>query len=112
MKPVRTMPEASLGRVWLRPRHVLGGVGLVMHQEKIDVLDVMDEEGLVARGHHVASLLVRSEADLWVQACQVSERAISGFTAVHALLFPLLLPCVLFSSVSLEVMAGQNVPKA
>lgn len=44
--------------------HVLCGVGLVVHEEQLDVLDVADEEGLVARGHHVAGLLVGAIADL------------------------------------------------
>jgi hypothetical protein len=29
-----------------------------MHEEKVNVSGVVDEESLVARGHHVASLLV------------------------------------------------------
>lgn len=43
---------------------VLGGVGSVVHQEELDVLDVVDEEGLVAGGHHEAGLLVGTIADL------------------------------------------------
>lgn len=35
-----------------------------MHQEELDILGVVDEEGLVARGHHVAGLLVAAVADL------------------------------------------------
>lgn len=35
-----------------------------MHEQELEVLDVVDEEGLVARGHHVAGLLVGTEADL------------------------------------------------
>lgn len=35
-----------------------------MHQEELDVLGVVDEEGLVAGGHHVAGLLVGSITDL------------------------------------------------
>lgn len=44
--------------------NVLGGKGLVVHEEDIDVSSVVDEEGLVARGHHVASFFVRSIANL------------------------------------------------
>lgn len=44
--------------------HVLCGVSLVVHKEQLDVLDVADEESLVARGHHVAGLLVGAIADL------------------------------------------------
>lgn len=42
----------------------LGGVGAVVHEEEVEVLDVVDEEGLVARGHHEAGLLVGTVADL------------------------------------------------
>lgn len=34
-----------------------------MHKEELDVADVVDEESLVAGGHHVAGLLVGSETD-------------------------------------------------
>ena len=37
---------------------VLCGEGLVMHKEEVDIAGVVDEESLVAGGHHVASLLV------------------------------------------------------
>lgn len=43
---------------------VLSGVGLVVHQQELDILDVVDDEGLVAGGHHVAGLLVGAESDL------------------------------------------------
>lgn len=42
----------------------LSGEGLVVHQEEVDVADVVDEEGLVAGGHHVAGLLVGAETNL------------------------------------------------
>lgn len=35
-----------------------------MHEEEVEVLDVVDEEGLVARGHHEAGLLVGTVANL------------------------------------------------
>jgi hypothetical protein len=35
-----------------------------VHEEELDVVDVADEEGLVAGGHHVAGLLVGTIADL------------------------------------------------
>ena len=35
-----------------------------MHEEKVEVADVVDEEGLVAGGHHVAGLLVVAVANL------------------------------------------------
>jgi hypothetical protein len=43
---------------------LLGGVGLVVHEEEVEVTGVVDEEGLVAGGHHVAGLLVGSVANL------------------------------------------------
>ena len=44
--------------------HVLCGVGLVVHEQELDVLDVANEESLVAGRHHVAGLLVGAIADL------------------------------------------------
>lgn len=44
--------------------YALGSVGAVVHQQEVDVVDVADEEGLVAGGHHVLGLLVGAEADL------------------------------------------------
>ena len=44
--------------------NILGGVGAVVHQEELDILDVADEEGLVAGGHHEAGLLVGAETNL------------------------------------------------
>lgn len=35
-----------------------------MHEEELDVTGVLDEEGLVARGHHVLGLLVATISDL------------------------------------------------
>lgn len=35
-----------------------------MHQEELNVLGVVDEESLVAGGHHVAGLLVGTVTDL------------------------------------------------
>ena len=44
--------------------NVLCGVGLVVHEEELDVADVADDEGLVAGGHHVLGLLVGTVTDL------------------------------------------------
>jgi len=44
--------------------NVLGGECAVVHKEKVNVADVVDEEGLVAGGVHVAGLLVRAVSDL------------------------------------------------
>lgn len=44
---------------------VLGSVGSVVHQQQLEVLDVVDEESLVAGGGQEASLLVGSVANLY-----------------------------------------------
>lgn len=36
-----------------------------MHEEELDVTGVLDEEGLVAGGHHVLGLLVATISDLY-----------------------------------------------
>jgi hypothetical protein len=41
----------------------LSGVGAVVHEQKLNVPGVVDEEGLVARGHHVLGLLVGAVSD-------------------------------------------------
>lgn len=43
---------------------VLGGEGLVVHEEEVDIAGVVDDESLVAAGHQVAGLLVGSVTDL------------------------------------------------
>lgn len=53
-----------------REDNVLGGKGLVVHEEHVHVVDVVDEEGLVAGGHHVAGALVGTIADLEENPCQ------------------------------------------
>ena len=45
-------------------RLLLCGVCLVVHEEKVEVAGVVDEECLVAGRHHVTSLLVVAIADL------------------------------------------------
>ena len=42
---------------------ILSSIGAVVHEEQLDVAGVLDEEGLVARGHHVTGLLVAAVAD-------------------------------------------------
>lgn len=39
-------------------------MGLVVHEKELDIVDVADEESLVAGGHHVAGALVGAIADL------------------------------------------------
>lgn len=43
----------------------LCGEGLVVHEEKLDVGCVVDEESLVSGWHHVAGLLVGTETNRW-----------------------------------------------
>jgi len=57
---------------------VLGGEGLVVHEEEVDIAGVVDEEGFVAGGHHVSGLSVGSESDLEVFSGAHPSRAISG----------------------------------
>ena len=47
-------------------RGLLGSESLVVHEEEVDVAGVVDEEGLVARGHEVAGFSVGAVADLFV----------------------------------------------
>lgn len=51
-------------------RCLLGSVGAVVHEQEVEVAGVVDKEGLVAGGHHVAGLLVAAVADL----CDVSRQ--------------------------------------
>lgn len=55
---------------------ILGSVGAVVHQEELNVLGVVDEESLVAGGHHVAGLLVGAITDLGPRI----DRSIIEFT--------------------------------
>lgn len=48
-------------------QNVLGSVGSVVHEQKLNIVDVVDEEGLVAGGHHVAGLLVGTIANLQIR---------------------------------------------
>lgn len=50
---------------------ILSGVGTVVHEEEVDVTGVLDEEGLVAGGHHVLGLLVATVSDLYRQNASV-----------------------------------------
>lgn len=55
--------------------YVLGGVGPVVHQEELNVVDVADDEGPVARGHHELGLLVGTVADLREALAPLPNRA-------------------------------------
>jgi len=43
----------------------LGGEGMVVHEEEVNIVDVVDEEGLVAGRHHVSRLPVGAVTNLW-----------------------------------------------
>lgn len=45
-------------------RNLLCGEGSVVHEEEFDITDVVYQESLVARGHHVAGFLVGSVTNL------------------------------------------------
>ena len=65
-------------------------VGLVVHEEEFHVADVVDEEGLVAGGHHVACLLVATVADLRAEDCQrvFSQSSFTKFSITLSLQCP------------------------
>ena len=44
--------------------NVLSSIDAIVHEQQVNVGHIPDDEGLVTRGHHVAGLLVRAEADL------------------------------------------------
>ena len=44
--------------------NILCGEGSVVHEEKVNIGDVVDNESLVAGGHHVAGLPVGAVSDL------------------------------------------------
>ena len=56
---------------------ILGSVGAVVHQEELDILGVVDEESLVAGGHHVTGLLVGAVTDLISNASVLIRTAYS-----------------------------------
>lgn len=58
----------SLGILW---ENVLGSEGLVVHKEKVNITDVVDEEGLVSGWHHVAGLLVGSKTNLIISSALI-----------------------------------------
>jgi hypothetical protein len=47
----------------------LCGEGLVVHEEEVDISDIVDKESLMAGGHHMAGLLVGTETDLREITC-------------------------------------------
>lgn len=47
-----------------KSRDILSGVGLVVHEQELNIVGVADEERLVAGGHHVTGLLVGTETNL------------------------------------------------
>jgi hypothetical protein len=63
---------------------VLSSVGAVVHEKQLNVLGVVDEESLVAGGHHVLGLLVAAVADLislaWVGLARLVDCGLAGRT--------------------------------
>lgn len=55
--------------------YILSSEGLVVHEEKVNFADVVDEESLVTGRHHVASLLVGSETNLYPSSAIVPLHA-------------------------------------
>jgi hypothetical protein len=45
--------------------YILCGECAVVHEEKIYVADIIDEEGLVTGGHKMAGFLVGAISNLW-----------------------------------------------
>lgn len=45
-------------------QNILGSESLVVHEEQVNVPGVVNQESLVPRWHHVASLLIGSETNL------------------------------------------------
>ena len=82
---------------------LLCSVGLVMHEKKVEVASVVDEESLVAGWHHVACLLVVTVADL--SCIQASANMFLCATKIDRLLYLRLLspfaPSPLFRSTHL-----------
>ena len=60
---------------------LLGGVGLVVHEEEVEVTGVVDKERLVAGGHHVAGLLVAAVTDLYRKKSTVSVSVLSSYSS-------------------------------
>jgi hypothetical protein len=59
--------------------NILSGVCPVVHEKELNVLGVLDEECLVAGGHHVAGLLVATVTDLYPETIiyqHLSRRAV------------------------------------
>ena len=60
-------------RVKRTSQNVLGGECPVVHQQKLDIVDVADKEGLVTGRGHMAGLLVGSKTNLWFTRKRVSK---------------------------------------
>jgi hypothetical protein len=59
----KTKPISRIGNLE-RGENALCGIGLVVHEEELDVPDVADEERLVARRGHVLGLAVGAITNL------------------------------------------------
>lgn len=56
--PVVVLLDSVSSHLVLFGLNVLGGVGLVVHEEKVEVTGVVDDESLVAGWHQVTGLFV------------------------------------------------------
>lgn len=83
--------------------NVLSSVGLVVHEEELDILDVANEESLVAGRHHVAGLLVGAIADL---EARYKSRLVSRLIDLN---FPIIFPTITRGA-SLSRGLGQSNP--
>jgi hypothetical protein len=76
--PIRSLVSRAIrGLPWSSKRagDALSSVSAVVHEQKLNVLGVVDEESLVAGGHHVLGLLVGTVTDLLnVLARGISEK--------------------------------------
>lgn len=55
-----------------------------MHEQQLDVLGVVDEESLVAGGHHVLGLLVATVTDLFnPSACILGQCLVDSIESVE-----------------------------
>jgi len=79
----------------------LSSICFVVHKEKVEVGGVLDEECLVPRRHHVASLLVRSETDRGHDSLSLEA---SSNSVIDTLGFP---PCRLDSLVAVALVATE-----
>lgn len=89
----------------------LGRVGLVVHEEELDVFGVVYQERFVAGRHHVSCLLVGAEPDLYDTLSVDCSLATLLDLSEHAIIHPALLLLARLRRVS-NPAAAADVPKA